>query len=247
MLKRIVGFIWMLWCAVIFISTMLIFWIPMWAVKFHPEPRRTEIFMRWIRRWMAIFLPLAGIRMTVTGKENYKPGENYILTCNHKSMMDVPLTSPGIPGANKTIAKMELVKVPLFGMIYRRGSVLVNRKSDASRKEAFSRMKETLTLGMHMCIYPEGSRNKSNKPLTAFHDGAFRLAVQTGKPIMPTIIFNTEKVLPADKSFYLMPAKVSMHFLDPVYIKGEDTAESLKERVFGIMEKFIIENKSKWT
>lgn len=247
MLKRIVGFIWMLWCAVIFISTMLIFWIPMWAVKFHPEPRRTEIFMRWIRRWMAIFLPLAGIRMTVTGKENYKPGENYILTCNHKSMMDVPLTSPGIPGANKTIAKMELVKVPLFGMIYRRGSVLVNRKSDASRKEAFSRMKETLTLGMHMCIYPEGSRNKSNKPLTAFHDGAFRLAVQTGKPIMPTIIFNTEKVLPADKSFYLMPAKVSMHFLDPVYIKGEDTAESLKERVFGIMEQFIIENKSKWT
>ncbi len=226
---------------------MLIFWIPMWAVKFHPEPGRTEIFMRWIRRWMAIFLPLAGIRMTVTGKENYKPGENYILTCNHKSMMDVPLTSPGIPGANKTIAKMELVKVPLFGMIYRRGSVLVNRKSDASRKEAFSRMKETLTLGMHMCIYPEGSRNKSNKPLTAFHDGAFRLAVQTGKPIMPTIIFNTEKVLPADKSFYLMPAKVSMHFLDPVYVKGEDTAESLKERVYSIMEKFIIENKSKWT
>lgn len=247
MFKRIFSFLWLLWSAVIFISTMLIFWIPMWAVKFHPEPKRTDIFMRWIRRWMAVFLPLAGIRMTVTGREKYKSGENYIITCNHKSMMDVPLSSPGIPGANKTIAKMELVKVPLFGMIYRRGSVLVDRKSDASRKDAFNRMKQALELGMHMCIYPEGSRNKTDKPLNTFHDGAFRLAMQTRKPVMPTIIFNTEKVLPSDKSFYFMPAKVSMHFLDPIYIKADDTADSVKQRVFEVMEKFILENKSKWT
>ena len=64
---------------------------------------------------------------------------------------------------------------------------------------------------------------------------------------MPTVIFNTEKVLPSDKSFYFVPAKVSMHFLDPIYIKEDDTADSIKERVFEVMEKFILENKSKWT
>lgn len=247
MLRRILAALWLIWSGIVFFLTMLIFWIPMWAVKFWDEPRRTEIFMGLIRAWMAVFLPLAGIRMTVTGKDKFKRGENYIITCNHKSMMDVPLSSPGIPGANKTIAKMELVKIPLFGMIYRRGSVLVDRNSDASRKDAFNRMKWTLEQGMHMCIYPEGTRNKTSNPLKSFHDGAFRLALQTGKPIMPAIIFNTDKVLPADKGFYFWPAKVSMHFLDPIYVEGEDKAERLKEKVYAQMEKFIIENKSKWT
>jgi hypothetical protein len=54
-------------------------------------------------------------------------------------------------------------------------------------------------------------------------------------------------VLPSDKSFYFVPAKVSMHFLDPIYIKEDDTADSIKQRVFEVMEKFILENKSKWT
>lgn len=201
MVQRILAGIWLIWSGLIFFITMLIFWIPMWAVRFLDEPRRTEIFMDLIRAWMAVFLPLAGIRMTVTGREKYKPGENYIITCNHKSMMDVPLSSPGIPGANKTIAKRELENVPLFGMIYRRGAVLVDRDSDASRKDAFNRMKWTLDKGMHMCIYPEGTRNRTSNPLKAFHDGAFRLAVQTGKPIMPAVIFNTEKCFPPVKDF----------------------------------------------
>jgi len=199
-----------------------------------------------IRIWMGIFRPLSGIRMTVTGKEKFKKGENYIITCNHKSMMDVPLSSPGIPGANKTIAKMELSKIPMFGVVYSRGSVLVDRNSDNSRKDAFNKMKWTLEKGMHMCVYPEGTRNKTGNPLKSFQDGAFRLAIQTGKPVMPAVIFNTEKVWPADKSFYMMPHAVSLHFLDPVYIQPGDTAESLKQKIYKIMENFILENRLKW-
>ena len=60
--------------------------------------------------------------------------------------MDVPLTTPFIPGANKTIAKKELAKIPFFGMIYKSGSVLVDRKSDESRKGSFDEMKKVLKL-----------------------------------------------------------------------------------------------------
>lgn len=247
MIRNVFGAIWMIWSGIVFFITMLIFWIPMWAVKFYDEPKRTEVFMMWIRAWMAVFLPLAGIWMTVRGREKFRKGENYIITCNHKSMMDVPLSSPGIPGANKTIAKSEFVKVPLFGMIYKRGSVLVDRDSDTSRKESFNKMKWALEKGMHMCIYPEGTRNKTDKPLKSFHDGAFRLAIQTGKPIMPAIIFNTEKVLPSNKSFYFWPHKVSMHFLDPVYLTETDTPETLKQKIYLIMEEFIVVNKKKWS
>src|SRR6185436_5631575 len=104
----------------------------------------------------------------------FKNGENYIVVCNHNSFMDVPLTTPFIPGPNKTIAKIEMAKIPLFGLIYQRGSVLVDRKNEESRKNSYIKMKDVLQMGMHMCIYPEGTRNKTTAPLQPFHNGAFR-------------------------------------------------------------------------
>ncbi|WP_315815459.1 1-acyl-sn-glycerol-3-phosphate acyltransferase [Paraflavitalea speifideaquila] len=70
-------------------------------------------------------------------------------------------------------------------------------------------------MGLHMCIYPEGTRNKSDQPLKSFHDGAFRLAIDTCKAVIPGVIFNTRKVLPASKPFYLMPHPLQIHFLPP--------------------------------
>ena len=130
--------------------------------------------------------------------------------------MDVPLTTPFIPGANKTIAKIEMAKIPLFGMIYRRGAVLVDRKSEESRKNSFVQMRDVLNMGLHMCIYPEGTRNKTSDPLQRFHNGAFKLAIDADKPILPVVIFNTAKVLPVGKGFYFWPVRIKMHFLPPV-------------------------------
>ncbi len=237
--KNIAGAIFTIWAGIVFLVTMLILFIPMWATKFWDEPKRTAIFIDISRIWMAVFLPLAGIRLTIKGREHFKKGENYIVVCNHNSMMDVPVSSPGIPGPNKTIAKIEMARIPLFGMVYKRGSVLVDRQSDQSRKDSFNEMKKVLDLGMHMCIYPEGTRNKTEKPLKEFHDGAFRLAVQTGKPILPAVIFNTRIVLPFDKKFFFWPHPVAMHFLEPVYVGKNDDHVKLKEKIFGIMWKYI--------
>jgi 1-acyl-sn-glycerol-3-phosphate acyltransferase len=46
-------------------------------------------------------------------------------------------------------------------MMYRTGSILVDRKSETSRRDSFAKMKEALDMGLHMCIYPEGTRNKT--------------------------------------------------------------------------------------
>ena len=164
-MKKIVGKLLLVWMALCFILTMLLFLLPIWAVILWPEPRRTDIMIKLSRAWMAMYFFFAGIRLTIRGREKFAPGKNYIVVCNHNSMMDVPITSPGIPGANKTIAKKEMMKIPVFNIVYRRGSVLVDRNSDQSRRESYLRMKEVLEMGMHMCIYPEGTRNKTHKPL----------------------------------------------------------------------------------
>ena len=194
---------------------------------------------------MQIFFLLTGCSLKISGKEYFKKGEKYIVACNHNSLMDVPVTTPFIPGANKTIAKSEMAKIPLFGLIYKRGSVLVDRKDKNSRRDSFARMKNVLSLGMHMCIYPEGTRNKTELPLKEFHDGAFKLAVETGTSIIPAILFNTKKVLPPGKIFYFFPAKMEMHFLPPVEVNREENYEILKEKVHHIMSEYYSANRKK--
>ena len=99
-------------------------------------------------------------------------------------------------------------------------------------------MKDVLAMGLHMCIYPEGTRNKTGQPLKSFHNGAFRLATDTRKKIIPALIFNTRKVLPAEKVFYAIPHRVQIHFLPPVAAGENETTEELRDRVFGIMKSY---------
>jgi 1-acyl-sn-glycerol-3-phosphate acyltransferase len=241
-LKEIFGRIWALWAALLFVSTMLVFLILFLPFGyFKKDPLKTRRFCSWSRIWMAVFLNLGGFPLRIKGKENFAAGENYIVLCNHNSLMDVPVSYPSIPGGNKTIAKIEMARIPIFGLIYKIGSVLVDRKNDASKKESFNKMKEVLAMGLHMCIYPEGTRNRSPEPLKSFHSGAFRLAVETGKSIVPALIFNTRKALPPKKVFFALPQQLEMHFLAP--IAPGDNAEELRSKVFEIMRDYYVKNK----
>jgi len=241
--KNIFGRIWAAWGAIVFVATMLIFLIPFFLfIYFQKEPKKTNRFISFSRIWMDIFLGLVGCPLKISGREYFKKGKTYIVVCNHNALIDVPVSSPGIPGGNKTIAKAEMARIPLFGLIYKTGSILVDRKSGKSRRESFTKMKEVLDMGLHMCIYPEGTRNVSNAPIKPFHDGAFRLAVSNRNAIIPMIIFNSRKANPSDKAFYLMPVKLYMHFLPEVEVKPEETVDQLKERVFDLMKNHIIQN-----
>jgi 1-acyl-sn-glycerol-3-phosphate acyltransferase len=239
-IKEIFGRIWALWAIIMFVLSMLVFFVPfLLFCHYKKEPLKTYRFISFSRVWMGIFLVSIGCPLRVKGRENFIKGKNYVVLCNHNSFMDVPVSSPSIPGGNKTIAKVEISKVPLFGLLYKTGSVLVNRKSDSSRKDSYNKMKEVLSMGLHMCIYPEGTRNKSDDPLKSFHSGAFRLAKDTGKAIVPALIFNTRKVLPAEKIFYAMPHPLQIHFLPAVEV-GESSAEDLREQVYCIMKEYYI-------
>ena len=241
--KNIFGRIWAVWGAISFTVTMLLFMVPfLLFIYFQDEPKKTNRFISYSRVWMDIFLGLVGCSLTTQGQQYFRKGKTYIVVCNHNALIDVPVSSPGIPGGNKTIAKAEMAKIPLFGLIYKTGSILVDRKNEKSRRDSFVKMREVLEMGLHMCIYPEGTRNTSTEPIKPFHDGAFRLAVTTGNSIIPMIIFNSRKPNPPDKGFYLMPVKLKMHFLPEVEVEDGETVESLKARVFELMKNYIIQH-----
>jgi len=234
--KNITGFFFALWALFTFIVTFLVFFLPAMITWLIPEPRGQDIFIRISRLWMNIWLNITGCPLTVKGKENFKSGKTYIVIFNHNSLMDVPISCPYVPGPNKTIAKSSFAKIPLFGFYYKKGSVLVNRKSEESRRQSYEKMKKVLNNGMHMCIYPEGTRNRTDEPLKPFHDGAFRLAVDSKHAIIPALIFNTKKVLPTGKFFYFRPSKIEMHFLPE--INAASDAGELKRQCFETMKAY---------
>ena len=238
-IKNIFGRIWAFWGLVSFLVTFIIVFIPSMFAYLIKDPAGQKYFIAVSKVWMNVWLFLIGCPVKVAGKENFKKGETYIVVFNHNAFLDVPLSAPYVPGANKTIAKATFAKIPLFGQFYTRGSVLVNRTNEHSRAKSFDLMKKVLVSGMHMCIYPEGTRNRTHEPIKPFYDGAFKLSMATNKQIIPCVIFGTKKAMPINKKFFLFPTRLHMQFLPPVS-PADKTVKEFKEQVYtGMVKEYI--------
>ncbi|MBL7718268.1 MAG: 1-acyl-sn-glycerol-3-phosphate acyltransferase [Flavipsychrobacter sp.] len=241
-LKNFLGHLYFFVGMLFFVATMLVVFIPIWLISLLPEPACSRALHVVFKGWMSFFMPLVGCPIIRKGKQHFKKGENYVVVINHNSLVDIPVSSPWIPGPNKTLAKVEMARIPVFGVIYKAGSVLVNRKKESSRRESFTKMQQMLEMGLHLCLYPEGTRNKTSEPLQPFFDGAFKTAILAQKPIMPGVIFNTGKILPHYKKFWARPCPIYFHFLEPISTTGltlNDT-QVLKERVHNVMKNYYV-------
>jgi 1-acyl-sn-glycerol-3-phosphate acyltransferase len=244
-IKEVLGRFYAVYALMLFIITMLLVLIPVWLGSLiRDEYRKTSVTLAGLRIWMGIYLPLIFCPVRKKGLQHFKKGETYVVVFNHNSMMDVPVSCPGVPGPSKTLAKKEMARVPLFGTIYRSGSILVDRSSNQSRRESFEEMKRVLQQGIHLSLYPEGTRNRSQHPLKSFYDGAFSVAIAAGKPILPALIFGTRNILPAGKFLYGWPHPIRLDFLEPIPTQGltQKDVALLKEKVFRIMTDYYLRN-----
>jgi 1-acyl-sn-glycerol-3-phosphate acyltransferase len=233
-LQLLLGRIMAIWALISFVSTMFVFiwfYLPCFFLQ---EPNITKWHRFVSRIWMSLFLSSIGCRFIVRGKHHFNIASTAVVICNHNSLIDVPICTPFLPRANKTIAKKSFIYVPLFGWIYQFGSVIVDRKNDQSRRESYDAMKRVLANGLDMLIYPEGTRNKTSEPLKSFYDGAFKLAIETQKPIIPVVLLNTKKILPAYPIMCFKPGKIQMDILAPISTEGH-SVQSLKQTAFDIM------------
>jgi 1-acyl-sn-glycerol-3-phosphate acyltransferase len=242
LLRDILARILAVWTLLVFASTMFIFiWFYLICYLL-PEPQKTRWHRQVSKLWMGLYLFLSGCRFKVTGKEVFDTTTNAVIVCNHNSLIDIPVSFPFLPRANKTIAKKSFSKIPIFGLIYTFGTVLVDRRDERSRKQSVDDMKKVLETGLDMLIYPEGTRNRTNEPLKSFHNGAFKLAIDTNKPIIPVVLLNTKKILPAKPAMYFTPGKIQMDILPAIYPEGH-SIDSLKNKVFEIMANHYTANK----
>ena len=89
-----------------------------------------------------------------------------------------------------------------------------------------------LESGCSLIIWPEGHRSRDGK-LRRFKNGAFQLALATGRPIVPVCIVGSRQMLPPGKRF-LSPARIRIILLPTLMPSGNsnnpDDIRSLKDR-----------------
>src|SRR5687768_5638492 len=188
----------------------------------------------WIWSW--IFSLLTFIRYEFHGHEHLQKGKSYIYLSNHTSFLDLPGLRLLIPGEFRPIAKKELLKLPLFGLIVRGATVVVDRSSAQSRKNSIEKIREILSHGISALIFAEGTQNRTKEILQPFKDGAFRIAIDTQLPIVPMVVIGAGKLMPPGTA-RLRPGKIKIIVGKEMDVKGLTLNEvsAIKQRVFNEM------------
>ena len=91
------------------------------------------------------------------------------------------------------VGKKELVKIPIFGFIYKRVCILVDRENSKSRFAVFERAQNRIQQGLSICIFPEGGVPDESVLLDEFKDGAFRIAIEHQLTIIPVTFYDNKK------------------------------------------------------
>jgi 1-acyl-sn-glycerol-3-phosphate acyltransferase len=221
---------------VVFISTFLILF-PFMFLFVHFKGAR-NINHRLYRIWGNLVFLFAGIKWIVERRFVPEKGKTYVYCANHTSYIDIPSLYCTIHQDLSFIGKSSLKKVPLFGYIYSRIHILVNRKDVHSRKEVIERSKMALERGISMIFFPEGTIPKNNNPtMIEFKDGAFKIAIDKQIPIVPIVMPYNHIILPDNDKMQAHRHPCKMIFLPAIETKGMSDKDvgSLKEHVFKLI------------
>ncbi|UII24498.1 1-acyl-sn-glycerol-3-phosphate acyltransferase [Fulvivirga maritima] len=245
MAKTIFLFLFRIWVLLIFTVFMIIL-LPLIIFPIMLGAKYGNATFFGLRLWSLIFSFFTFIRYSIIDKHKINKKKSYIYTCNHTSFLDLPGLVQGITRQFRPLAKKELLKIPIFGIIVKLVTVIVDRSSVESRKASIMELKQTLKDGISILIFPEGTQNRTTLPLQPFYDGAFRIAIETGACIMPTVILNAGKLMPPS-SLNLKPGRVKVIFGDEIDASEYELKELpfLKERVFNAMMAIIEKHEEK--
>jgi 1-acyl-sn-glycerol-3-phosphate acyltransferase len=186
---------------------------------------------------------LTFIRYEFHGREKLQKGKSYVYVSNHTSFLDLPGLRLLIPGEFRPIAKKELLKLPVFGLIVRGATVVVDRSNSQSRKKSIEKIREILSHGISTLIFAEGTQNRTKEILQPFKDGAFRIAVDTQLPIVPMTVIGAGKLMPPGTAS-LRPGKIKIIVGKEIDVTGltTDDVPTLKKRAFTEMLEMIEKN-----
>ncbi len=171
---------------------------------------------RCIRFWARGNLFICGVKVDVRGREQLDPGQAYVFIANHQSMFDIVAIMVSLDAFQlRWVAKHELRKVPLFGLcMTSTHQVLVDRQSRTQAVATIRKVRALLQAGISVLFFPEGTRSQDGR-LLPFKPGAFAVAVETDRPVVPVTINGGADILPSG-SWKVRSGRMSVVFSPPI-------------------------------
>lgn len=233
---------------ILFVAIMLLIFPFVIASSFFGRIKGGNMILRLCSLWADIWFPL----IFIFHKKIYEAPHNklkpYVFVTNHISYIDSAVLVKAYRQPVRPLGKVEMSKVPLFGFIYKKAIVAVDRSSTEHRAASIRILKSIISKGISVVVFPEGTFNMTNKPLKEFYDGAFRVAIETQTPVKPVLFLDTYSRMHYNSIFSMTPGKCRIVYLDEIPVAGlkAGDVQSLKQKVYATMEKKLIEYKAAW-
>jgi 1-acyl-sn-glycerol-3-phosphate acyltransferase len=198
---------------------------------------------RTITHWMLIYQGLVLTRLIpvwrikIEGRDNADTKATYVIISNHQSILDI-LFLNCLRYRFKWISKIENERVPVLGSYLKMADyITVDRGNDESKALMLEKSLECLSAGISIMIFPEGTRSLNNET-GFFKRGAFQLAIQSGRAILPVIIDGTGDVLPKHGFVFKGGHRIRIRVLDPISPDsfGTDNPDELALKLSNFMK-----------
>lgn len=179
-------------------------------------------------------------KFRTTGKLPENKRNPYVMVSNHESFVDMLLISH-LKIEMKWLSKKSIFNIPLVGwMMKMSGDIPLVRGDRSSGSAALDLCKTWLDRRMSVMIFPEGTRSADGE-MRAFKDGAFRLAIETGTPILPLAVHGTRSAL-RKHDWRLGDSAAEVRVLTPIETIGMTEADipGLRDRVRDLIANEII-------
>jgi 1-acyl-sn-glycerol-3-phosphate acyltransferase len=217
--------------SVLFLIFFFLFLIP---ITFPSQHKLVGVFNRW---WAYIFFLLIALPWKREVRGKLDPKQQYIFCPNHFSYADIPIM--GLNPHNAIfVGKNDMEHIPLFGFMYRKLHITVDRANLNSRVNTFKRSLKAIDEGKSLVIYPEGGIVTTANPVMGkFKDGAFRIAIEKQIAVVPVTIPYNWIILPPEE-FLVRWTPVKLIFHEPIETSGMTASDvnALKEKVFSIID-----------
>ncbi len=248
-MKRLLSTIYTIYALFWFIFFTLLAFPLVVVFSFFGKHRGGNLIWSMAKIWADCWYFLLGIRHKNIYESAYDPSRNFIFLANHISYMDIPTIFKAMRKQPvRVLGKEEIKKIPVFGFIYSRGAVMVNRESTEARAKSVRILKSLLKHHISVFIFPEGTFNETGKPLKSFYDGAFRIAIETQTPVKPVLFLDNYSLLNYHTLLSLKHGRSRAVFLEEISPEGFSLQQIhlFKQKVFGIMEEKLKEYQATW-
>lgn len=235
MIRLILVAIYLILFLVLGIPALLVLWL---IGKSDPgrKDRAAKAIVGWGFRCIAF---LAGTKLIVRGTENIPADSAVLYVGNHRSYFDIVLTYSHFPGITGYVAKKEMLRwVLLKDWMKAIHCLFLDRDNIKEGLKTILKGVEEVKSGTSLCIFPEGTRNRTEDTFLEFHNGSFKVAEKTGCAIVPMSINNAGHIF-EDHIPWIRKTHVVLEYCKPIYMNELDKSD--RRRIGALVQDVIKE------